>query len=156
MLLFRMYSFYQHYSVHRYDLFLSFVKCVIPAGMRPLLYSTRDQRWQRAGHSIAYYQNHLVRSRNKRGRPLRFYTLTFTIEFPWADDVVYLSYCHPYGIRYSFICHVSCQCFIFNTEWLSSLRYLPSQGTQFVPDAQACQILNAGLSGLVGAFAVNW
>ena len=64
-------------------------------GMQPLMYSLRDAKetktgWVRRGEDICYYQNHIKR------RGGHYYTATFTVEFPYDDDTVYLAYCFPY------------------------------------------------------------
>lgn len=65
-------------------------------GMKPLMYSEKrvDMEgigWSRCGTRIAYYRNDNVR---EGMNPT--HTLSFTLEFPYSDDTVYLAYCYPY------------------------------------------------------------
>ncbi|GBP61811.1 Cytosolic carboxypeptidase Nna1 [Eumeta japonica] len=67
-------------------------------GMRPLLYSTKDAQlhsigWRRCGDNIAYYRNEPTCEEEEQ---FPSYTLTFNIEFPHADDAVYIAHCYPY------------------------------------------------------------
>lgn len=73
-------------------------------GMRPLLYSNALAKkkkcgWRRCGENICYYSNGSKRSMlsSSRRRATSYYTLTFTVEFPADDDVVYLAMCYPYS-----------------------------------------------------------
>jgi hypothetical protein len=63
--------------------------------MRILVYSERlaatiKQGWFRTGDEIAYYPNKV----KKKGTG--YYTLTFVLDPPFADDTLYLAYCYPY------------------------------------------------------------
>jgi hypothetical protein len=65
-------------------------------GLRPLFYSQARARregvgWCRTGSNICYYPNFFPRSKK---RP--YYTLTFTVSFPHANDTCYLAHCYPY------------------------------------------------------------
>lgn len=69
-------------------------------GMKPLVYSSKKAErdkigWYRGGEDICYYQNSTKR-KNSSGF---MYTLSFTIEFPFNDDEVYLAHCFPYTYR---------------------------------------------------------
>lgn len=73
-------------------------------GMQPLLYSCKDAEdgdpgWIRTGSDICYYKNHYKRpcSNPKTEREKYYYTLTFTIEFPYSNDCCYLAYHYPYS-----------------------------------------------------------
>ncbi|XP_028418309.1 cytosolic carboxypeptidase 1-like isoform X2 [Dendronephthya gigantea] len=73
-------------------------------GMQPVLYSYKDAEdgdpgWIRTGSDICYYKNHYKRpcSNPKTEREKYYYTLTFTIEFPYSDDRCYLAYHFPYS-----------------------------------------------------------
>ncbi|KAJ3293027.1 Cytosolic carboxypeptidase 2 [Borealophlyctis nickersoniae] len=66
-------------------------------GMRPLMYSektaaTKGIGWHRAGTDISYYRS--AEESSYAQRPL--HTLTFTVVFESADDVVYFTHCYPY------------------------------------------------------------
>lgn len=63
--------------------------------MRILVYSERlaatiKQGWFRTGDEIAYYPNKVKR------KGTGYYTLTFVLDPPFADDTLYLAYCYPY------------------------------------------------------------
>ncbi|KAK4886670.1 hypothetical protein RN001_002941 [Aquatica leii] len=65
-------------------------------GMKPLLYSTKDASlnkigWRRCGDNINYFCNEGIHIEESIT-----YTLTFTLEFPYEGDTVYLAYCYPY------------------------------------------------------------
>ena len=69
-------------------------------GMKPLIYSTKKAEsdgigWFRGGEEIWYYQN----STKKKNGSGYMYSLTFTIEFPFDNDEVYLAHCFPYTYR---------------------------------------------------------
>ncbi|KAI5645151.1 zinc carboxypeptidase domain-containing protein [Phthorimaea operculella] len=77
---------------------LSKAESLYNEGMRPLLYSTKDAQlhsigWRRCGDNIAYYKND---STCEEEEQFPSYTLTFNIEFPHSDDVVYIAHCYPY------------------------------------------------------------
>ncbi|XP_076863755.1 cytosolic carboxypeptidase 2-like isoform X2 [Brachyhypopomus gauderio] len=64
-------------------------------GQQPLLYSERLARargvgWHRAGQDVSYYSN----GRVYLGRPC--YTLSWTLRFPFDQDVCYFAHCYPY------------------------------------------------------------
>jgi len=69
-------------------------------GMKPLIYSTKKAEkdgvgWYRGGEDICYYQNS---TKKKSGTGFMF-SLSFTIEFPFDNDEVYLAHCFPYTYR---------------------------------------------------------
>ncbi|CAG5056032.1 unnamed protein product [Parnassius apollo] len=77
---------------------LSKAESLYNEGMRPLLYSTKDAQlhsigWRRCGDNIAYYKND---STCEEEEQFPSYTLTFNIEFPHTDDIVYIAHCYPY------------------------------------------------------------
>lgn len=45
----------------------------------------------RAGGDVAYGPNSI-----RRGKRCRYFTLSFTVEFPHDGDVVHLAHCYPY------------------------------------------------------------
>lgn len=47
--------------------------------------------WFRAGKDVCYYQNSM-----KRKTVGNYYTLTFSIKFPYENDTVYFAHCYPY------------------------------------------------------------
>ncbi|XP_027852255.2 cytosolic carboxypeptidase Nna1-like [Aphis gossypii] len=68
------------------------------AGMKPLLYSTKDASqknvgWRRCGESIAYYKNDAPNG-DSEDNPR--YIFSFLLEFPHDMDTVYLAYNYPY------------------------------------------------------------
>lgn len=72
-------------------------------GMQPVMYSTIEAQegragWIRAGTNVCYYRNYFTRSREATGGlgGKTYYTSTFTIAFPHANDVCYFAYHYPY------------------------------------------------------------
>ncbi|CAL1528008.1 unnamed protein product [Lymnaea stagnalis] len=72
-------------------------------GMQPLMMSVIEALegnpcWARVGKDICYYKNHFIRNANTTGgiQGKSYYTTTFTLTFPHAGDVCYLSYHYPY------------------------------------------------------------
>ncbi|KAF0771287.1 cytosolic carboxypeptidase Nna1-like isoform X1 [Aphis craccivora] len=68
------------------------------AGMKPLLYSTKDASqknvgWRRCGESTAYYKNDAPNG-DSEDNPR--YIFSFLLEFPHDMDTVYLAYNYPY------------------------------------------------------------
>jgi murein tripeptide amidase MpaA len=66
--------------------------------MKVLVFSQiRDEKehigWYRDGKNISYTKNNIRRSENTEKT---FYTLTFTLDFPYTDDTVFISYSYPY------------------------------------------------------------
>ena len=66
-------------------------------GMRPIYFSDkvfkdRNVGWQRIGENVSYYKTQS--SSSTKGRDL--YTLSFTLEFPYAKDSIYIAYNQPY------------------------------------------------------------
>ncbi|CDW76244.1 zinc carboxypeptidase family protein [Stylonychia lemnae] len=65
-------------------------------GMRPLMYSEIQAKkygkgWFRNGKDVCYYQNSM-----KRKTVGHYYTLTFSVKFPYDNDTIYLAHCYPY------------------------------------------------------------
>lgn len=67
------------------------------------MYSTIEAQegragWIRAGTNVCYYRNYFTRSRQATGGlgGKTYYTSTFTIAFPHANDVCYFAYHYPY------------------------------------------------------------
>jgi len=65
-------------------------------GLKPLMYSKKEAEmngvgWHRCGSRIVYYRNDPVKENS-----YPTHTLSFTLEFPYEDDTVYLAYCYPY------------------------------------------------------------
>lgn len=84
---FNLYNFYKPDSLYN-------------QGMRLLMYSSKKANlesvgWMRWGSDICYYQNW---NKRKSGEGALF-TLSFTIEFPYDNDEVYLSHWFPYTYR---------------------------------------------------------
>ena len=72
-------------------------------GMQPVMYSTIEAQegragWVRAGTNVCYYRNYFTRSREATGGQggKTYYTSTFTVAFPHANDVCYFAYHYPY------------------------------------------------------------
>jgi cytosolic carboxypeptidase protein 2/3 len=66
-------------------------------GMQVLIHSEKNLKknsvgWHRGGQEISYYANELQRN----AKHATYYTLTFTYEFLYENDVVYFAYCYPY------------------------------------------------------------
>ncbi|XP_047917109.2 cytosolic carboxypeptidase 3 isoform X2 [Anser cygnoides] len=64
-------------------------------GLRPLLYSEFDAKkhsvgWRRTGNEIKYYKNNV----GEGGR--RYFSLTWTFQFPHDRDTCYFAHCYPY------------------------------------------------------------
>lgn len=64
-------------------------------GLQPIIYSKKKAEeegigWHRAGYRIVYGSNKVKR---KKGT---YRSLTFTLEFPYDDDTVYIAHCYPY------------------------------------------------------------
>ncbi|GLH14523.1 Cytosolic carboxypeptidase Nna1, partial [Gryllus bimaculatus] len=77
---------------------LSKAESLYNVGMKPLLYSTKDALlnqigWRRCGDNITYYKNE---SQNGEEDQIPSYTLSFNLEFPHDNDMVYLAHCYPY------------------------------------------------------------
>ena len=71
--------------------------------MQPVLYSTKDAEtglpgWERAGSNICYYKNFYLRKADGIGANRYYYTATFTISFPYSNDVCYVAYHYPYTV----------------------------------------------------------
>ncbi|XP_059952828.1 A-kinase anchor protein 13-like isoform X1 [Mesoplodon densirostris] len=72
-------------------------------GMQPTLYSVKEAllgrpAWVRTGYEICYYKNHYRQNAAITGAESGkcYYTLTFAVTFPHAEDVCYLAYHYPY------------------------------------------------------------
>ncbi|KAJ3596586.1 hypothetical protein NHX12_002991 [Muraenolepis orangiensis] len=72
-------------------------------GMRPLLYSQRSaeeraEGWRRVGSDIKYYRNYPQTSEenNAEHEGPALHSLTWTCQFPYAEDTCYLAHCYPY------------------------------------------------------------
>eukprot|EP00794_Sanderia_malayensis_P009853 gene9853-10864_t len=70
-------------------------------GMQPVFYSTKDSTngragWERSGSSICYYKNCYQKKSNGVLVNRFYYTATFTIRFPYANDTCYLAYHFPF------------------------------------------------------------
>lgn len=72
-------------------------------GMNPLMFSVKEyminkKGWTRVGWDICYYRNHYTRDNSVvdiiKSKP--YYTLTFTVIFPYSKDICYLAYHYPY------------------------------------------------------------
>ena len=68
------------------------------AGMKVRVYSqtlaqTKSIGWHRAGTNISYFQNELKKSINSKKC---YYTLSFTYDFTFENDIVYFAYDKPY------------------------------------------------------------
>ncbi|KAF4524535.1 hypothetical protein B566_EDAN002808 [Ephemera danica] len=78
---------------------LSKPESLYSCGMKPLLYSCKKAQlkrvgWHRIGDNISYFKNDLHFD-DEEGT-FCCYTLTFTLEFPYDFDTVYLAHCYPY------------------------------------------------------------
>ncbi|XP_031725462.1 cytosolic carboxypeptidase 2 isoform X1 [Anarrhichthys ocellatus] len=69
-------------------------------GMRPLLYSERANEkgvgWQRTGSNIRHYRNRNRNTNHNSSDTIAFYSLTWTLQFPYDSDTCYLAHCYPY------------------------------------------------------------
>ncbi|OQV20004.1 Cytosolic carboxypeptidase 4 [Hypsibius exemplaris] len=92
--------------------------CFFGHGMQPVCFSLNDAMvliskgssscqnggWKRKGTNISYYRNNYKDNippqkdteGNRKRDIARFYTLTFTLKFDHADDIVYVAYHFPY------------------------------------------------------------
>ncbi|KAF5302931.1 hypothetical protein FQA39_LY02111 [Lamprigera yunnana] len=66
-------------------------------GLKPLIYSEKHAAtdkigWKRCGEDISYTTNESPNNVDSS----KTFTLTFTLNFPFDDDQVYLAYCYPY------------------------------------------------------------
>ena len=64
--------------------------------MKPLVYSSdlaqkKGVGWYRDGYDICYYQNNM-----KRKSGGYYYSLVFSVKFPFKSDTVYLTHSYPY------------------------------------------------------------
>ena len=67
------------------------VQILTPALLAVTDASSKGLGWRRVGERIAYYENHFE-TESGQG----YYTLTFTLTFPHANDVWYSVYCLVY------------------------------------------------------------
>ncbi|KAL1286733.1 AGBL1 [Ovibos moschatus] len=72
-------------------------------GMQLTLYSVKEAllgrpTWVRTGYDICYYKNHYLQRTAGTGAASGkcYYTLTFAVTFPHAEDACYLAYHYPY------------------------------------------------------------
>ncbi|KAI8900818.1 hypothetical protein BC833DRAFT_646701 [Globomyces pollinis-pini] len=73
-------------------------KCLYSEGMKALMYSEKlsknnSKGWFREGKDISY-------TCNDQDAKVLYYTLSFTVQFPETDDVVYFAHCYPYTYTY--------------------------------------------------------
>ena len=68
-----------------------------------MMYSLREAEegqpgWVRLGTSVCYYRNYFTRSAELTGgqQGKTYFTLTFTVTFPYEEDICYLAYHYPY------------------------------------------------------------
>ena len=66
--------------------------------MKVLVYSQKKSEneelgWYRDGRNILYFANGIKKD---KGLNKSFYTLTFTLDFPYNDDTVFIAYSYPY------------------------------------------------------------
>ena len=78
---------------------------IFVAGMQPVVYSTHQALsgspcWTRSGQRVSYYRNNFSRLRSDgaqtKSTNRSYYTLTFTLIFPFGDDICYVAYHYPY------------------------------------------------------------
>uniref|UniRef100_F6YEB1 tubulin-glutamate carboxypeptidase n=1 Tax=Ciona intestinalis TaxID=7719 RepID=F6YEB1_CIOIN len=76
---------------------------LINEGMQPVMYSMVEAKqgrpcWRRVGHDTCYYRNHFLRSKTtaSTGKNRTYFTLSFTVNFQYVDDVCYFAYHYPY------------------------------------------------------------
>ncbi len=80
-------------------------------GMRPVMYSAKMEAatghgWTRTGDDICYYRNFFQRP-TRRGQPSDdsyYYSLSFSMSFPFTDDTVFLCYCYPFTYSFQRAC----------------------------------------------------
>ncbi|NXY84212.1 CBPC3 carboxypeptidase, partial [Alcedo cyanopectus] len=84
-------------GVHYRFTIVNFTKCnsLYQHGLRPLLYSETDAKkhhvgWRRTGDEIKYYRNNAGEGR------CRYFSLTWTFQFPHDRDTCYFAHCYPY------------------------------------------------------------
>eukprot|EP00347_Sterkiella_histriomuscorum_P004799 403359053 len=88
------------YSEVRFNMLnLSKPDSLFNEGMKVLIFSEKqsedkDIGWFRGGTKISYYNNGIKKESQKRSKC--YYTLTFSYEFQYDDDIVYFAYCYPY------------------------------------------------------------
>ncbi|KAJ3211694.1 Cytosolic carboxypeptidase 2 [Entophlyctis luteolus] len=92
---------------YRFDIVnLGKPKTLYSSGLRPLMYSkylmgTAGIGWHRAGENINYSETKSdVRTLDEncpQDSPSQRYTLSFTVNFPCENDVVYLAHCYPFS-----------------------------------------------------------
>nr|CAD7195953.1 unnamed protein product [Timema douglasi] len=84
---------------HRFSIVnLSKAESLYSVGMRPLMYSTKDAQlnqvgWKRCGENITYFRND---SQNGEDEANISFTLSFNLDFPYDNDLVFLAHCYPY------------------------------------------------------------
>lgn len=92
-------------------------------GMQPVLFSTKsfnsekNRSWYRCGDKIYWYKNKYTGTMSGGESVTKsFFTLTFTIEFPFENDDCYIAYHYPYSytnlqrdiLEWLTICDTSC------------------------------------------------
>ncbi|KAF9802138.1 hypothetical protein SFRURICE_011828 [Spodoptera frugiperda] len=70
-------------------------------GMKPVMYSVKEAvngrpGWVRAGSDICYYRNSYHYANQKNNHNKCYLTVTFNIDFPHTNDVVYIAYHFPF------------------------------------------------------------
>ena len=88
--------------------------------MQPVLYSTKDAEegqpgWERVGSNICYYKNFYQRKGSGLCANKYFFTATFTVRFPYPNDVCYLAYHYPYTVSMMKV-HYAYACVNFNCD----------------------------------------
>ncbi|KAK4886667.1 hypothetical protein RN001_002938 [Aquatica leii] len=80
-------------------------------GMKPLMYSKKFANWnsigwRRCGENITFFQKEQGIDDPDQNMT---YTLTFSVQFPYDDDTVYLAYSYPYTYSdlQNHLCHIS-------------------------------------------------
>lgn len=77
-------------------------------GLQPVLYSVKEAHennigWRRSGRDIYYFSNQYSRGNMSSGASRSsggcYYTLTFTLEFPHADDTYLIAHSFPYTLN---------------------------------------------------------
>ena len=81
---------------------VNFVKheSVFTEGLRPLLYSRKEEKngrgWHRAGEDIQYGPTRRTFAKRNSDERVPFYALSFSLTFPHDDDECFVAMCYPY------------------------------------------------------------
>jgi hypothetical protein len=69
-------------------------------GLRPLMYSTKLESWNRSCNNVQYQPNNLGKMQsNTHGTALRpYFTLEFSFQASCDDDELYFAHCYPYTL----------------------------------------------------------